>query len=316
MQKNILVFILLIIGFILGGIQLLPLFNKIEPASPNVAKRGDFPRELHDATGKTLIIATPPQRIVSQTLGTDEILLAISEPHRIVALSVFAQDARYSNVVEKARLIAGQTTGGAEHILSFNPDLIFMASYSKAETVELLQAAGSPVFRFTHFRRIADIKNNIKTIGYAIGEDKRAAALVAKMEKEIKAIRANIPQNATFRVMSYSQWGYTAGSNTTFDDMLLMIGAINVTATHGFSGHIKMSSEQILEWQPDFIVTGANQGKFDEVRRLLLKNPAIAASNAGKTGRIIIIDNRYFPSVSQYIVYGIKMLAEKLYADV
>lgn len=322
MNRQASVFILAIIGlilFMLGGIELLP-FLKIEPVLPSVPildqETVSFPRELRDASGQTLVIASSPQRIVSQTLGTDEILLAISDISRIIAVSVLAQDARYSNVVEEAQMIRNQAADSAELILSYHPDLIFVASYNRAETVELLQAAGAPVFRFAHFRRIADIKNHIKAIGYAIGEEKRAATLIAQMEQDIKAIRATIPLDANPpHVISYNQWGITAGSNTTFDDMLRVAGAKNVAAAHGIDGHIKLSSEQMIEWQTDFIVTGANQGEFDTARRQLLKNPAIAASDAGKAGRIIVIDNRYFLSVSQYIIYGIKELTEKLYRD-
>ncbi|RKZ87938.1 MAG: hypothetical protein DRR19_13095 [Candidatus Parabeggiatoa sp. nov. 1] len=57
-------------------------------------------------------------------------------------------------------------------------------------------------------------------------------------------------------------------------------------------------------------MTHASIGEFENVRQQLLENPAIAASDAGKAGRIIVIDNRYFLSVSQYIVGGIKALAE------
>src|SRR5215510_12454104 len=107
-----------------------------------------FPRELRDAKGETLNLQREPQRIVSQTLGTDEILLAICPPERVVALSNMAEDGDYSNAVEDARRIPGRATEGPEQILQFKPDLIFVASYSRAETVELLKASKAPVFRF------------------------------------------------------------------------------------------------------------------------------------------------------------------------
>ena len=110
-----------------------------------------------------------------------------------------------------------------------------------------MQATGAPVFRFTHFQGLADIKNNIKMIGYAIGEEQAAAALIAEMDQDIKAIRASIPTDIEpLRVMSYS----------------------------------------------------------------------LAASEAAQAGRIIVIDNRYFLGVSQYLVKGIKALASGLYDSV
>ncbi|HEC83905.1 MAG: hypothetical protein DRR08_21745 [Candidatus Parabeggiatoa sp. nov. 2] len=314
-----LLFVFLIIGLIvlvIGSLEWLPLLKK-EPSSPYVITEtgtSSFPRELRDAAGNTLIIPSRPQRIVSQTLATDEILLAICPLERIAAVTTLARDEKYSNVVEEARTI-GQVGEHVEQILGLNPDLIFVANYNRAETVELLQTTGAPVFRFAHFRNVADIKNNIKVIGYAIGEEQRAAAIVAQMERDIKAIRASIPADAErLRVMSYSLGNYTAGRYTTFDNIVNIVGAINVATEHGIEQHAKISDEQILVWQPDFIVTHAAQGEFAQVRRQLLENPAIAASEAGKAGRIIVIDNRYFLSVSHYVVYGIKRLAEKLWS--
>ena len=54
--------------------------------SASVAERAQvpFPRVIRDSSGATLLIPRKPQRIVSQTLGTDEILLAICDPQRIV----------------------------------------------------------------------------------------------------------------------------------------------------------------------------------------------------------------------------------------
>jgi len=313
-------YILLIIVLMLmtiGSFALWPLLKKetpsvTQPSTEIQINTASFPRQLRDTYGQTLIIPSRPRRIVSQTLATDEILLALCSPSRIVALSALAGDVKYSNVVEKAQQVAGEAADNVEHILSFQADLIFIASYSRAETVELLQATGAPVFRFTHFQGLADIKNNIKMIGYAIGEEQAAATLIAEMDQDIKAIRASIPTDIEpLRVMSYSL-GYTAGRHTTFDDMLKIVGAINVAASQGIEKHTLISDEQILAWQPDFIVTHASVGEFDQIRRQLNEHPPIVASEAAQAGRIIVIDNRYFLGVSQYIVKGIKALASGL----
>ena len=56
-------------------------------AAPFERANAPFPRLIRDASGTPLVIPHKPQRIVSQTLGTDEILLALCAPQRIVALS-------------------------------------------------------------------------------------------------------------------------------------------------------------------------------------------------------------------------------------
>ncbi len=269
----------------------------------------NFPRQLYDNSGNTIVIPTKPQRIVSLTLATDEILLAISSGKNIAAISTMATDSDYSNIVNQSSKISSKTTTNTEHILNFKPDLVFVASYSRAEMVELLQETSTAVFRFTNFNNTNDIKQNIKTVGFAIGEDKQAAIIISKMEADIKAIQASIPKVKPPRIMSYSSGNYTAGSNTTFDSMTKLVGAINIAAEQGINQHVKINNEYILAWQPDFIISHASKDKFHLVTQQMLTNPAIAASNA----KIIIIETRHFLSVSQYIVAGIRALANKLY---
>jgi iron complex transport system substrate-binding protein len=284
--------------------------------SAPVAERAavPFPRTLRDASGATLVIPRKPQRIVSQTLGTDEILLAICDPQRLVALSELVDDPHFSNVTEQARQVTGRTTAGAEQILHFQPDMIFVASYSKAELVELLQIAHAPVFRFAHFDRLEDITLNIRTLGYIIGEDDKAEALVQHMAHTIERVRASIPPDApSVRVMLYGLAGYTAGAHTTFDDMVQAVGATNVAAAHGIRGFRKISSEQLLQWNPDVIITSADRNVPDVTRRQLLHDPAVAVTAAGKHQRIIVIPNQIFLTVTHHITQGIEQLARELY---
>ena len=272
-----------------------------------------FPRELRDGNGEVFIVQAKPNRIASQTLGTDEILLTICEPSRIVALSSLAEDANYSSVVEQAKAIPNRVTQGAEQILQLQPDLIFVASYSRAETVEQLKISKAPVFRFTNFNSIEDIKNNIRAVGYATGCDAEAEKLINKMNAELAAVRARIPANRPApRVMSYGGT-YTAGDNTVFNDMARAAGAVNASAENGIVEFVKISGEKIAEWQPDFIVAGANRGEVENKRRQLLDDPIIKATKAGKAGNIIVIENHKYLSVTHNIVRGVESLADGLY---
>ena len=284
--------------------------------SASVADRAQvpFPRAIRESSGATLVIPRKPQRIVSQTLGTDEILLAICDPQRIVALSVLVDDPQFSNVTDLAQHVTGRTNAGAEQILHFHPDMIFVASYSKAELVELLHTAHAPVFRFVHFDRLEDIKMNIRTMGYIIGEDDKAEVLVQHMEQDMARVRASIPPDTpSVRVMLYGQGGYTGGANTTFDDMVQAVGATNVAAVHGVTGFRTISSEQLIQWNPDVIITSAHRDALDTARHQLLRDPAVAVTAAGKHRRIIVIPNHIFLTVTHRITQGIVQLARELY---
>jgi iron complex transport system substrate-binding protein len=275
-----------------------------------------FPRVIRDASGMSLVIPHKPQRIISQTLGTDEILLAICAPQRIAALSILVDDADYSNVTAQAHLVKARANADAEQMLALSPDVIFVASYSKAELIELLQAARAPVFRFTHFDRLEDIKANIRTIGYAIGEDANADALVQHMEHHLAQIQASLPKDRQpIRVLSYVQGGSTAGAHTLFDDMLQALGVINITAEQGITGFRQISSEQLIRWNPDVIITSADRDAMSEARLQLLHDPAVAVTHAGKHKRVIVIPNHLFLTVTHHITQGIAQLARELYDE-
>jgi iron complex transport system substrate-binding protein len=275
-----------------------------------------FPCELRDGAGERLVIGSRPQRIVSQTLATDEILLAICPVERIAALSSLAEDDNYSNVVEQARQLGKRSTEGAEQILLLEPDLIFVASYNRAEVVQLLKASHAPVFRFANFNTIADIQQNIRTVGQAVGNRAEAEALIEQMDGSLARVRTRVlSQKKRFRVMTFDPGGDTAGTNTTFDEMARAAGAVNVSAEQGIDGYVKISAEKIADWRPDFLVVGANRGEAEIVRKNLLADPIIAASPVGLSQRIIVIDNRHFLAVSQYVVRGVEDLADGLYGN-
>lgn len=313
--------VLILILVAIAGIEGFRRFG--QGVKPSVAEQTEtsgtgagFPRTLRDGGGELVTIPAPPRRIVSQTLGTDEILFDICERERIVAFSEVALDPKYSPLATSLRDARALSTRTAEEIIQLDPDLIFVASYSRAELVEQLKSTGTTVFRFTNFSRLEEIARNIRGVGRAVGEEARAEELAVRMERELESIRAGIPPAAKPpRVMLYGRSGNTAGADTSFDAVARAAGAVNVTAEKGLKGYPKISAEQLTEWQPDYIVVGAEEGKFEEAKRRLLDDPAVAATDAARAGRVIVLDNRYLLSVSHYVVRAVRGLADELYAN-
>ena len=323
--RNLFGFVLLIVLLIGGAVALIETTRREPAGEPqpaariaNVGRSADdpFPRRLADASGREIVIRERPRRIASQTVGTDEMLLAICAPERIARLSPLAFDERYSNVVDEARASGVPAAMNAEEILAADPDLIFVASFSRAETVETLAVAGAPVFRLGAFNTFDDIRSNIRDVGYLIGEDARAADLVRRMDAELDAITRRIRdsnrEGAKPRIMSYGG-NSSAGAGTLFDEIARAAGAINVTAEKGFDGFPHIGGETIAGWNPDYIIGSALPRERDAVRRRLLSDPAIRTTEAGKRERIIVIDTRALLAVSHHITRAVDELARGLY---
>jgi iron complex transport system substrate-binding protein len=273
-----------------------------------------YPRIMYDSSGERLVIARKPARLVSTTLGSDEVLFGVCAGDRIVGASSAALDSRYSNVVEQVRARNLPIIKDVEQVIELQPDIVFVASYSSAEEIELLRSSGVAVFRLSNFDHIGGIIGNIRAVGYAVGEDSCAARLVRNLRERIENVaRMAATHRRAPRVMVYGTGGYTEGTNTLTDEMLRIVGARNVAAEHGVAGSTRISPEAITLWQPDFLVVGAPREDFDNVRRAMLSNPAIANSPAGRDGQLILVEDRYILCVSQCIVLAIEALARGLY---
>jgi iron complex transport system substrate-binding protein len=287
------------------------------PARPTPAAettRAGFPRTLRDGGGVEVTIQARPVRIVSQTLGTDETLWAICPRERIIGVSKIGLEPKYSVVAGDLKAAGIAPISNAEEILQLQPDLVFVASFSRAETIENLKTAGATVFRFANFDSIEDIQQNIRLLGQAIGEEAKAEKLVARMNDELAAVKARIPAGVKPpRVLSFSLSGNTAGAHTSFDSIVRAAGAVNVAAEKGLSGFPKISPEQVVEWQPDFLLAGAEEAKAEDAKKRLLDHPVIATTNAARAGRIVVMDARYLLSVSQSITRAVSDLADGVY---
>jgi iron complex transport system substrate-binding protein len=286
------------------------------PVAWSISADTKYPRLMVDSAGHQLILQQKPKRIASQTLGSDEILFGVCAGDRVVGASSAVLEEQYSNVVDEVRARHLPLIKNSEQVVELRPDIVFVASYSAAEEVELLRSAGVAVFRLSNFDQIDGILSNIRAVGYAVGDDSCATELISKMRARIDAVSSAAgTRHAEPGVMFYGTAGYTEGAHTLFDEMTHVVGARNIAAEHGVSGSTHINAEAISLWQPDFLVVGAAREDFNHVRQEMLSNPAIANSPAGRSGRIIMIEDRYILCVSQYIVSAIEALAQGLHSE-
>lgn len=292
------------------------------PSAPPAAGARDasavagFPRRVVDASGHVIVLQAPPRRIVSQTLGTDEMLFAMVDRARVAGVSTLARDPAYSSIAAEVSATSLPAITTSEQVIALRPDLVFVATFSRAELVEVLRASGAPVYRFGNFDRLSDVRANVLRLGEAVGSEAAAEKMVAAMDRRLAAIKARRAhaQSSPPRVLSYTG-GFTAGASTTFDDIVRNSIAVNVAAEQGLKGFPKISAEQVLRWQPDFLVAGVGPGEGPALLRRLRDDPAIAATRAMKAGRVILIDNRALLSVSHHVVDAVDALAAALEAD-
>ncbi len=257
-----------------------------------------------------------PQRIVSLTLGTDEILLSLVDPLRIVAITQYASDPGISNVSDLASVIPTQIKHpSVEVIVALQPDLILAASYTTHDLVQQLNDLGLPVLTLTIFSSIEGIEKNIRTIGRRLGEPKQAEALIIEMKARLKSVSDRISEIENRPgLLSYSLEGWTSGKETTFDEIVTLAGGRNLAAEAGIVKSPKISLEAVLEWNPDILILNAWQPEDSNTNnKKLLAHPALQTVSAVKTGKVYSVPGKYLTSVSHFIVDGVEFMARLLH---
>lgn len=257
--------------------------------------------------------AAPPQRVVSQTVGTDELLLALADPSQIAALSHLAKDPAFSPVAKEAAGFPTLRTSDAESILKFHPDLVLIASYTRAETKTLLQRAGVRLLSLEHFESLDDLYTNARTIGAAVGHPQRAEAAIRSWQARVAALEAKLQGVRPVRVLAASTYPFTAGGDTTFQDVCDHAGALNVAAEAGLKGHQPTPTEKLLTWNAEVLVASGEEGT--RIVERLSELPSYKFLQAMKAGRVVLVTGPNMASTAQARLKAYEELARALHPE-
>ena len=260
-----------------------------------------------------LLAAGMPQRVVSQALGTDELLLALAERGQIAALSHLAADPKFSPVVQEAAAFPRLKDSDAESVLRHRPDLVLMASYTRAETRALLQRSGVRVVVLERFDTFEDLCANARIVGEALGRRARAEQVVAAWRARVDALAARLKRAAPVRVIAPSTYGFLAGRDTTFDDVCRHAGAHNVAAEAGLQGHAPTPSEAMLGWRIDALVISDDER--GDIAGRLAELPPYKFLAATKAKRFVRISGPAMASISQARLDAYEQLARALHPE-
>ena len=276
--------------------------------------RQEYPRHATDAEGYELKLAKPTRRISSQFWSIDEYVYSVAPPQNVVSVSESAYDRSFSNVYEWAERFHPAITSDPEAVLKLDPDLVLVSSYGRADFTDLLRKSGTPVFRmFTEFASLEEVDRTILLTGYLTGEDAAASRVHEDFQGAIRRAKSRRPATVVApRILGYSA-GNSYGDQTLFNDIVGMLGGINVGAENGLHGYSSVSTEQIVHWNPEWIISGAPRGQSETTLRRLLNDPAIALTAAAHNGQVLVLENNVFLPMSPFTTLLLDALSEALY---
>ena len=222
-----------------------------------------------------LATAGPPQRIVSLNLCTDQILLQLVDHKRIAALSNLSQDAFGSALHEQARGLP-MTRGNIEEVLTLEPDLVLVGTFTTRHTTALLRRFGIPVVAVPGASGFDEIANELRTVARAVGEEARAEAIIESFNERVAELAAthHMPRPVTAQ---FASGGHSAGSATLYHDIFTAAGHDNGTALAGLVGYGVLPLEKLVEQAPNILISSDYRRGTPTLGNRLLKHPAIAS---------------------------------------
>jgi iron complex transport system substrate-binding protein len=147
-------------------------------------------------------------------------------------------------------------------------------------------------------------------LGKLLGKDTEAAAIIDAMKTQFAEIEANkLDGNKTvYFAVSPLEWGlWTAGSGTFMNEVAEMVGLKNCFAD--VSGWAPISEEQVLERNPDYILTITMYfGEGPTPEEEITARPGCENVTAVKNGDILNLVNNELSRPAPRLVEGAQML--------
>ena len=291
------------------------------PSVPGIVDPSNlgWPREVETSEGK-ITLEGPPQRILTYSLGHDEMVLALAPPESIAALGKFTGNPSYSNVAELAEQFPVYEKG-AENVLAQGPDIFIVSRSTKADIVALVSEAGVPVARPDLEDAAEGHISQILLLGYMLGAEERALELAEEIRQRMEAVASRVPPPGDASrpaVISITRWSDSisiSGGGTTGSDIIEAAGGVNAAARDGIDGFQKISVESILAMNPDFILIPQDGEGAVKLRDDLMNDPVLATVPSVVNGQIHIVHPPNYIVLSHWTVRGVERTAEILFPD-
>jgi iron complex transport system substrate-binding protein len=210
----------------------------------------EFPVTI-DAPNGEVTIDVRPQRIVSISPTSTEVLFAVGAGTQVVAVddqSNFPADAPVTDL--------SGFTPNVEAIASFDPDLVIL-SFDPGDVIAGLEALDIPVILHPTAVTIADAYVQWEQVGAATGNLSDAESVVATTRASIDAAIATVPDAADTLAYYYEldPTFYSVTSGTFVGELFALTGMSNIAdpADPDGYGFPQLTAEYIIEQNPELI---------------------------------------------------------------
>jgi iron complex transport system substrate-binding protein len=296
-------------------------------AAQHLASNGHTPTNLEsyliEASAKN-----QQKRFLPQTYASASLLLALSEPHEIVALPEMIRGQTELHPLSLTKQIPLDVDRyNSEKIYLMAPTIAFVADYSQPTTVQALKDQGIVLHTMGSLGSIMEISREIKKIGTVIQRPQKAELLSLFIEAAMYAIDNQLhllahrfieKQGEIPRVLFLNHYQHFSVPNPTSltGQLLERIALFDITLKYASETAssdkwvVPIGKEQIVNLNPDciIIVTENKLAIEEEMRTENTLRDVVAVKN----NKIFFLDDTIQLSPTQYSVLAYQDLVEAL----
>jgi iron complex transport system substrate-binding protein len=248
--------------------------------------------------------ASPPRRIVSLNLCTDELVLRLADASRVASVTWLSQDPAASDVADLARAVPANH-GLAEEIIPLDPDLVVAGTFTTRTAVAMLKQTRFRVIEFGVPSSIAEAEQQILEMAGLLDEPARGERLVGDMQQRLATL-GEAHSSKRPRAIVFNPNGFTVGAGSLVDDIMTRAGLDNAAAHMNLGTYTQIPLEVLVGSAVDILILSSSREGPPSLATEILKNPVL--SELGPHTHVVVLPSRLWSCGGPQIVEAIARL--------
>jgi iron complex transport system substrate-binding protein len=277
-------------------------------ATPAPTPVAAFPLTLVDDEGTSVTIPSRPERIVSLTPATTEILFAIGAGPRVVATTDFDD---YPPEAVALPDVASYQGVDVEKIVGLEADLVVAGGngFNSPDALRKLRGLGIPVV-VVYAPDVAGVLRDIELVAAAAGEPEVGATMTAQMEADIGALRdalaaAGRTPPRVFYELDATKDIFGPADDSFLAEMITLAGGDPITT--GSPTVFSIPLETLLSADPQVIVLG--DAAYGVTPEIVAARPGWGGMAAVASGDVRPVNDVVVTRPGPRLVEGLRALA-------
>lgn len=234
---------------------------------------------------------SPYKKVIALANGSAEIIDSLGLKSILIGRDIASTEP----ALESVPVVTSGHQVVAEKIIALNPDLVIIdSSVGPTQAISSLESAGIKVARIEEVWTVGGISEKVREVANLLGVTSTGEKLAALIDSTILTASKKIdgsPRVLFLYLRGGNSIYLVGGKGSGADSMLASIGAIDVGATTGSKPFTALTAESLIAMKPEVILVMTKGLASVGGVAGLIELPGVAQTPAGKSSRIISVDD-------------------------